>query len=368
MMDLPNPHGALLTIDVGHIADNWKLLAGLAKPAECAAVVKADGYGLGIEVVVPALSKAGCRTFFVAHLEEAIRVRKAAAAANIYVLNGLPSGAEPLYQSYRLRPVLGTISEIGRWRKTGGAAALHVDTGMNRLGLSIDEAKALAMLNEWESIGIELLISHFISAEEPESRLNVAQVTRFDRVAGWFGDRIKRKSLANSSAHFLEPLPRYDMTRAGYALYGGNPTPGKPNPMKPVVRLEAQILQLRQIEAGDTVGYNAQWTAERPTTLATISLGYADGWLRAMSAINGKPGGTAMVNGKRCPFVGRVSMDLITLDITDCRPGSVKPGQKAVLLGDGIGVDDVAATAGTNGYEILTSLGGRYQRKVIGAL
>ncbi len=366
-MDLPNPHGALLTIDVGTLADNWKQLAAMVKPAECAAVVKANAYGLGIEVVVPALSKAGCRTFFVAHLEEAIRTRKAAPVAVIYVLNGLIQGSEPLYQSYRLRPVLGTIGEIGRWRKAGGgASALHVDTGMNRLGLSIDEARALSMLNEWESIGIDLLMSHFIASEEPESRLNVAQVTRFDRLAGWFGDRIKRKSLANSSAHFLPELPRYDVTRAGYAIYGGNPTPGQKNPMKPVIRLEAPILQLRHIEPGDHVGYNGQWTAQRPSMIATLSLGYADGWLRSLSGTNDRPGGAAMVNGKRCDIVGRVSMDLTTIDVTDCPPGSVKAGHKAVLLGDGIEVDDVAMMAGTNGYEILTSLGGRYQRKVIG--
>ncbi len=366
-MDLPNPHGALLTIDVGAIADNWKLLAAMAKPAECAAVVKANGYGLGIETVVPALAKAGCRTFFVAHLEEAIRVRKAAPVAAVYVLNGLMQGSEQLYQSYRLRPVLGTIGEIGRWRKAGGgASALHVDTGMNRLGLTIDEARALSMLNEWESIGIDLLMSHFISSEEPENRLNVAQNTRFERVAGWFSDRIKRKSLANSSAHFLPEIPRFDMTRAGYALYGGNPTPGHKNPMKPVVRLEATILQLRQIEPGDHVGYNGQWTAQRPSVIATISLGYADGWLRSLSATHDRAGGVAIIAGKRCPFAGRVSMDLATIDVTDCPPGSVKAGQKAILLGDGIGVDDVATMAGTNGYEILTSLGGRYQRRVIG--
>jgi alanine racemase len=366
-MDYPNPHGAQLTIDVGAVADNWKQLAALCKPAECAAVVKANAYGLGIETVVPALTKAGCRTFFVAHLEEAIRTRKAAPGAAIYVLNSLIQGTEQLYKSYRVRPVLGTIGEIGRWRKAGGgASALHVDTGMNRLGISIDEAKALSMLNEWESIGIDLLMSHFVSSEEPESRMNVAQVTRFERVAGWFGERIKRKSLANSSAHFLADLPRFDMTRAGYALYGGNPTPGRKNPMKPTVRLEATILQLRQIDEGDHVGYNSQWTAQRPSVIATISLGYADGWLRSLSATNSKPGGAAMIAGKRCLFAGRISMDLTTIDITDCPPGSVKAGQKAVLLGDGIGVDDVAEMAGTNGYEILTSLGDRYQRRVIG--
>ena len=366
-MDYPNPHGAMLTVDVAALADNWRLLAERAKPAECAAVVKADGYGLSVETAVHALARAGCHSFFVAHLEEALRARKAAPMAHIYVLNGMPPGSEILYAGQRIRPVLGTLGEIIRWRKAGGGpAALHVDTGMNRLGLNLDEAKALAATNDWEGMGIDLILSHFVAAEEPDNPINAAQIHRFERVTDWFGARIKRRSLANSSAHFMDALPRYDMTRAGYALYGGNPTPGQINPMKPVVRLEAMILQVRHIEPGDHVGYNAQWTAKRPSTIATISLGYADGWLRAMSSSDTKAGGVALVNGMRCPFVGRVSMDLITLDVTDCAAGSVKAGHKAVLLGDGIGVDDVAAMAGTNGYEILTSLGGRYQRRTIG--
>jgi alanine racemase len=366
-MELPNPHGALLTIDLAALVDNWRQLSARVKPAECAAVVKANAYGLGIEAVVPALARSGCRTFFVAHMEEAVRARKYAPMAHVYVLNGMPQGSEPLYQNYRLRPVLSTVSELGRWKKAGGGpCALHVDTGMNRLGLSLDEAKALSMLNEWENVGIEVLMSHLVSAEEPESPINEAQISRFARVHEWFGDRIKRCSLANSSGHFLEPPPAYDITRAGYALYGGNPTPGRPNPMKPVVRLEAPILQIRHVEPGDHVGYNAQWTAQRPSRIATLSIGYADGWLRAMSATDGKPGGAAMIGGQRCPFAGRISMDLISVDVTDVPLTNVRAGQRAVLIGDGIDIDDVAAMAGTNGYEILTSLGSRYQRRIAG--
>lgn len=365
-MENPNPHGALLTVDAAALVENWKLLNARAKPADCAAVVKANGYGLGIEVVVPALAKAGCHTFFVAHLEEAMRTRKAAPMANIYVLNGLINGSESIYKAYRLRPVLGTVSEIGRWRKAGaGACALHVDTGMNRLGLPLSEAKALASMEETASLGVELLLSHLVSSELPEDAMNEQQMTRFARVADWFGERVKKRSLANSSAHFLPGIPRYEMTRAGYALYGGNPTPGKPNPMQAVVKLEAVVLQVRALAIGEHVGYNAGWTAERASSIATISLGYADGWLRTMSATNTQPGGFAMVNAQRCPLVGRISMDLVTLDVTDCPAGSVKPGQRVTLIGDGISLDDVAAMAGTNGYEILTSLGGRYQRRVI---
>ena len=363
---LPNPHGALLTIDTNALVANWKLMAERAKPAECAAVVKANAYGLGIEPVVQALARAGCRTFFVAHLGEALEARKAAPLSHIYVLNGMPPNSEELYGQYRLRPVLGTVAEMGRWKKAGaGPSALHVDTGMNRLGLTIEEAKSLSAQEAWRTLGFELILSHLISAEESLNPLNEAQITRFDRVSSWFASGIKKRSLANSSAHFLAQKPHYELTRPGYALYGGNPTPGKPNPMLPVIRLEAPIVQIRHVETGDHVGYNAQWTAKRPSVIATISLGYADGWLRTMSATDAKLGGHVIVNGKLCSFAGRISMDLITIDITDCEEGSVKPGHKAVLIGDGITVDDVAVMAGTNGYEILTSLGARYQRKIV---
>ncbi len=361
-----NPHGALLTMDIGALVQNWRLLAARARPAECAAVVKADAYGLGIEVVVPALARAGCGTFFVAHIEEAGRARKAAPRAIIYVLNGMPVGSEALYRGYRVRPVLGTLAEIGRWRKSGGGpCALHVDTGMNRLGLSVGEALALSQLDEWHDMGLELIMSHLVSAEEPDNPLNERQLERFVQVARMFEQRITKRSLANSSAHFLQSPMSFELTRPGYALYGGNPTPGQPNPMQPVVRLEAPILQIRLVEAGDTVGYNAAWTAKRRSRIATLSIGYADGWLRSLSAPDGREGALALVQGVRCPIVGRVSMDLLTIDVTDTPSGEVRVGQMATLIGDSISVDDVAAAAGTNGYEILTSLGARYQRRVI---
>jgi alanine racemase len=367
-MDGPNPHGGILTIDLAALAANWRLLRDRAAPAECSAVVKADGYGLGLEPVVQALAKAGCHTFFVAHFGEAVRARKAAPLAHVYVLNGMPPGSEPPYIQQRIRPVLGTLGELKRWRAGGGGPfALHLDTGMNRLGLSLTDAQALAASPDWANVPFDFVMSHLVSSEERENPLNEAQEQRFERVASLFAGRTKRRSLANSSAHFLPKVPRYELTRPGYALYGGNPTPGQPNPMQPVVRLEATILQLRTVEPADTVGYNGQWTARRPTRIATISVGYADGWLRSLSATDTKTGGFALVNGIRCPFAGRVSMDLITLDVTDAPEGSVKAGQTVVLIGDGIGVDDVAAAAGTNGYEILTSLGGRYQRRIVNA-
>lgn len=363
---LPNPHGAILSIDTGAIAANWKLLSDLGRGGECAAAVKADAYGLGTEPVVQALARAGCRSFFVAHIQEAIAARKAAPLAHIYVLNGLPPGSEAIYQTHRLRPVLGSAGDLGRWHKAGaGPAALHVDTGLNRLGLSIDEAKSLSQSTAWQGLGLDLILSHFVASEFPDDPMNAAQIARFDRVSGWFSKGIRRRSLSNSSGHFLEDLPHYEMTRAGYALYGGNPTPGKPNPMQSVVTLEAPILQVRHIETGETVGYNGKWTAKRSTQLAVVSIGYADGWLRSLSGTDARPGGTAIIGGVPCPTAGRVSMDLLIFDVTDCDPETVRPGSKVTLIGGDLTVDAVGETAGTNGYEILTSLGQRYQRRYI---
>jgi alanine racemase len=366
LMDGPNPHGGILTIDLGAIAQNWRLLKERAAPAECSAVIKADAYGLGIEPVSQALAKAGCHTFFVAHLSEALRVRRSAPLAHVYVLNGLPPGSEPMFVQNRVRPVLGTLGELKRWREAGGGpAALHVDTGMNRLGLNMGDAQALSVAPDWQHAQFDFVMSHMVASEEPGNPLNIAQSRHFERMAALFGVRAKKRSLANSSAHFLPEPPRYDLTRPGYALYGGNPTPGQENPMHPVVKLEATIIQIRSIEPGETVGYNAQWTAKAPSRIATVSLGYADGWLRSLSATDAKPGGTAMVHGVRCPFAGRVSMDLITIDVTGAPEGQPRVGQTVTLIGDGIGVDDVAEMAGTNGYEILTSLGARYNRRYV---
>ena len=269
-----------------------------------------------------------------AHLEEGLRARAVAPEPAIYVLNGMPAGAEAHYSAHALRPVIGTLEELDRWRVAGGGpSALHVDTGMNRLGLSQDDAMALARRNDWEGIGIDLLMTHLVSAEEPENPINRLQSERFMRLAQAFGDRIGRHSLSNSSGHFLPDLPKVAMTRAGYALYGGNPTPGRPNPMQPVIRLEAPILQIRAIARGDTVGYNAVWTAKRPSRIATLSIGYADGWLRSLSAPDGRASAAAIVAGVRCPIVGRVSMDLLTIDVTDVPKDAVGPGERALLIG-----------------------------------
>jgi len=354
--------GGILTIDLGALAANWRALRQRAAPAHCAAVIKADGYGCGIAEVAGALSKAGCATFFVANLAEARRVRAAAAASTIYVLTFLPGTAEA-YAEANLRPVLGSAVEFEEWRAFRAAsgwrgdAAVHFDTGMNRLGFPHEEAAQIAG-GLGRDHGIALVMSHFACSEE-EHPLNAIQMERFRAVRSHFPGIAG--SLANSSGIFLGREAHHDLVRPGVALYGANPTPGKPNPMQTVVALQGRIVQLREVEQGATVGYSATWTAKRPTRLAVVSVGYADGFLRAASASDKKPGAEAIVAGQRCPIAGRVSMDLIAIDVTDV-PSPPTRGDLVTLLGKEIGVDDLAGRAGTIGYEVLTSLGRRYRR------
>jgi alanine racemase len=374
---VPEPEaGGILTIDLGALAQNWRTLRDRAGGAECAAVVKADAYGLGIQAAVPVLSRAGCRTFFVAHLGEAARVRAAAPDATIYVLNGLLPGTSRVYAEHDLRPVLGSREEVAEWlafcRGAGRRlpAAVHVDTGMNRLGFRVEDALALARDPLLDDLEPALLMSHLVSAEETENPINGRQIEAFARLRAAFPG--VPASLANSSGIFLPEVPKPDLVRPGYALYGGNPTPGRENPMRAVVRLEARIVQLRSVGRGDTAGYNGQWTAPAPGRLATLSVGYADGYPRAASATDAKreagmAAGEAIVAGRRCPFAGRVSMDLITLDVSAVPEAEVARGDLVTLIGDDLTIDEVGARAGTIGYEILTSLGRRYARRYAGA-
>lgn len=349
---------ATLTIDLAALRANWRKLADMIAPAECAAVVKADGYGCGLEQVAGALMAEGCRTFFVARLSEGVRARAVAPAATIYVLDGLTPGSGADLRQAGLRPALGSMAEIAEWTAGGGGpAALHFDTGMNRLGLSLDEAgAALAAFGR----APELVMSHFVSSEDRASPDNPAQIERFARLRAEIPN--VRASICNSSGFYLPVHPWLDLARPGYALYGGNPTPGGPNPMKPVVSLEAPILQVRAVETGEHVGYNAQWTAKRPTRLAVIPVGYADGIPRSAMGVDARRGPDVAIGGVRCPIAGRVSMDLICIDATDAPADAVERGAPVEILGPTIGIDEFGERAGTIGYEILTSLGRRYSR------
>lgn len=368
-------HATRLTIDLSALKANWLTLDRLSGAAETGAVVKADAYGLGIETAVPALVKAGCRTFFVAHLSEAIRARAVAPDAAIYVLNGFAAGRMPDYVAYRLRPVLGSGGEIAAWRERpedAEPAALHIDTAMNRLGLRLEAALELAGSMPLADLGIGLTMTHLASAEEPEAADTRAQIARFSALQAVIQapdspNRTIRASLCNSSGHFIPDLPFFQLTRPGYALYGGNPTPGRANPMQPVIRLDAPVIQILDVPAGEAVGYNGRWVAQRDSRIATVSCGYADGFPR--NAGNGPEhsGGVAIVAGQECPFAGNVSMDLITIDVTDVPESSLRAGDFVTLIGDTLDIDRVGVAGRTIGYEILTNLGRRYRRLAIGA-
>nr|WP_324617730.1 alanine racemase [Microvirga pudoricolor] len=365
--------GGLLTIDLDALASNWKTLRDRAG-TETAAVVKADAYGTGIEQAVPALVDAGCGTFFVAHMAEAKRARAAAPNATIYVLNGFLTGTAATYLNFGIRPVLGSWPEIDEWaafcRAQGKTfpAAIHVDTGMNRLGLRVADGMALRGDRRLEDFEPALLMSHLVSAEDPAHEINARQIEAFSAVAATLPGI--PASLANSSGIFLKDMPRFSLARPGYALYGGNPTPDAKNPMEPVVRLEGRILQLRSAEHGETAGYSGAWTSKGRRRLATLSVGYADGYPRSAGSTDANVGqtGLAIVAGRRCPFVGRVSMDLIIIDVTDVPEDAVRQGDTVVLIGDGLDVDEVGTRAGTIGYEILTGLGRRYARTYRGGV
>ena len=356
---------AELTIDLAALRANWRRLADKVAPAECAAVIKADGYGVGLEPAMRALLAAGCRTFFVARASEGVRARAVSSQATVYVLDGLVPGARAILSAHGLRPALGSLEEIAEWAKAG-PAALHFDTGMNRLGLALEEADAALV-----ALGAApaLVMSHFTSSEFPSSPDNGQQIARFAQLAAHLQASIPdiALSLCNSSGIFLERRPLNQLVRPGYALYGGNPTPDFPNPMAPVVTLSARMLKVRQVKAGDCVGYNRAWTAPRDSRIAIVGLGYADGVPRAAMGTNARPGPDVVVGGARCPIVGRVSMDLIAVDATAAPAGAVKRGAPVEFLGATIGVDEFATRAGTIGYEILTSLGRRYRRVYRGA-
>jgi len=367
---LPDPttFGSILTIDTKALAANYTLLASKSAGSVCGAVVKADGYGLGLDTVIPTLSAAGCAAFFTAHLSEAVRVRELAPEAAIHVLNGLPPASPPLYHRHNITPVLGSIEEIAEWQAFVSAnpdappAVLHFDTGMNRLGLPISEAASLAtrFSGPTQPFPLAFIMSHFIEGEVEHSPHTARQIAAFDSLRALFPKT--RASLANSSGIFMGNKAHHDIARPGYALYGGNPLAGRPNPMRPVIRWQAPIIQTGFVNPGETIGYNATWTAKHPTRIATISLGYADGYPRAASSSDTLPGGLAIYAGHQCPFLGRISMDLTVIDITNIPANTIQRGTLVDLIGPDLPLDQVAATANTIGYELLTHLGRRVHR------
>jgi alanine racemase len=351
---------SVLEIDLDAIAANWRQLAALAGgPLRCAAVVKADAYGLGAARVAPALAAAGCRLFFVATCDEGAALRRILPDAEIAVLNGPLPAPPAAFRAARLMPVLNDLAQIARWKRFAKGehrAMLHLDTGMNRLGLSPSEtARLLAEPSLLEGLRLGGILSHLACAEERDNPMNEAQRAAF---AAALAPLPKAPaSLAGSSGIYLGSPYHFDFVRPGAALYGVNPLPGKPNPMRNVVRLKARILQVRDVDRDWSVGYGAAHRMARAGRIATLAVGYADGWLRSSSQR-----GSVGIAGKRAPIVGRISMDLMTVDVSEIDPRAAAPGALADLIDDGYGVDDAAAAAQTIGYEILTSIGRRALR------
>lgn len=360
--DAASHAGAILTIDLGAVAANYRALAGCAHPAVCAAVVKADAYGLGAAKVAPALARAGCRHFFVAHAEEGIALRAVLGGdPTLYVLHGPMPGTEAAFHAHGLVPVLNSAAQVAGWvafaQQQGAVlpAVLQVDSGMNRLGVPKAELDALDGL---AALDLRFVMSHLACADDPGHPANAAQLGHFRTLlARW---PRAAASLAASSGIFLGPQFRFDLVRPGAALYGVAPQPG-PNPMRPVVRLQARVIQVREIARGAAVGYGQTWHAPGPARIATIGAGYADGFLRSASNR-----GSAWLGDLCLPFAGRVSMDSITLDASAAPEGALRPGACVDLIGPRWTVDDAAAAAGTIGYEVLTALGHRYHRRYVG--
>lgn len=350
----------ILRIDLDALARNYALLRARAAPAECAAVVKADAYGLGVAPVVRRLLREGCRRFFVATLAEAREVRALAPDAEIAVFEGAVNGAAEALAALRLRPVLNSLEQVQRWRGRG-RALLHIDTGMNRLGLSAAEVAELATHREWlDGTTLDFVMTHLACADEPEHPQNNAQLELFDA--------LRRRlpaaptSIGNSAGTLTSAAHRGDLVRPGIGLYGGNPFSDRANPMVPVVTLVGRILQVREIDEPQTVGYGATYLATPPARLAVVGVGYADGYPRSLGNR-----AAAAIDGERVPVVGRVSMDLICVDIGRLPREAARVGDEVELIGPAVSVDEVAQAADTLSYEVLTGLGRRLAREYRGA-
>ena len=363
--------GAVLTIDLVALKQNWLTLKQRAGAAECGAAVKGNAYGLGIAPVAKALWEAGCRSFFVARPKEGEELRAILPAATIYVLDGLFAGQAEFYAKLDLCPALISIAEAREWAAFGRAygrklpCAIHVDTGINRLGFSAPEFEALLEDRfTMEGLNISLLMSHLACADDPPHPMNQRQGEAFAA----FRSRLPgiAASLANSSGIFLGKGFTHDLVRPGIALYGGNPTPGEPNPMQAVALLEGTVLQLRDVAAGESVGYGATWTATRPSRIAILGAGYKDGVPRALSSRAADGPAQVFIAGRRCPVIGRISMDMMGVDVTELGVASVTRGTRGEIIGRHIMIDEAAAWAGTISYELLTRLGSRSARLYTG--
>jgi len=342
-------------INLAALSRNYAMLAEAAAPGACGAVLKANAYGLGVKPIARQLHDTGCRHFFVATPLEGAELRKTLPDDEILVLNGLTGSTIEELVACGLQPVLNTRAELRQWGGTG-PAAVHVDTGMNRLGLTVDDVDALRLeADRMPSVDVRYVMTHMACADEPDHALNQLQLKAFDALRVLWPEA--KTSIGNSAGVLLGGDFRSDLARAGLALFGGNPFRRVASPVEPVVSVRARILQLKDIEQGNTVGYGASFIAGARMRVATVGLGYADGYLRSLGNC-----GVAEIGGRRVPVVGRVSMDLVCLDVTALPRDEVMEGDWATMIGSDIALEEVAALAGTSNYELLTALGKRLER------
>jgi alanine racemase len=358
---------ATLTIDLSAITRNWRLLSQTHRQNACAAVVKANAYGLGVGEVSAALADAGCSHFFVARLEEAIELREILTSQFIYVFDGVQPGEENYFLDYNIIPVLNSLPQFERWEAIAStteaaASVLHVDTGMNRLGLTIDEAEKLAVEQErLKAAQTRFIMSHLSCASDPAAELNKLQCERFNHIRRCFPNM--HASLSNSAGVFLGEKFHHDLARPGCALYGINPFDDRPNPMEHVATLTAPILQLRETtQDNEPVGYGADVYVHKGTKIATVGLGYADGLHRILSGT----GLHAYIAGHRAPLLGRISMDLITIDVSHIPPDMLEETTAVEIINPQQDVNALAQAAQTIGYEIFTSIKARVKRNYVG--
>ena len=358
--------GSILTIDLDAIADNYRILRETANPTKVAAVVKANAYGLGANKIAPLLQNSGCNIFFVATLDEAVQLRSILPHAEIHVFNGILPGWPKVMIEHRLRPVLNSLEQINLWHKhaqnmqTTLVADLHIDTGMSRLGLPPNEVEKFLQTPLYSNtIKLDLVLSHLSNADNSDHQMNLEQLNKFQAITKLF--KSKRFSLAASSGIFLGTNYHFELVRPGIALYGGNPLPGKPNPMAQVIRLRAKILQVRSVDTPQVVGYGATYKVPGKMRIATVAIGYGDGYLRSLSNT-----GKAWIETYEIQVVGRISMDLTTVDVTSVPTHLTQVGAFVDFIGPSQTIDQIALSAGTIDYEFLTRLGQRFHREYIG--
>ena len=360
----------MLRIDLDAIARNWTALDKISPGALTGAVVKANAYGLGLEPVARTLANAGAQFFFVANPEEALILRQALPNVHIFVLGGLWPGTSELYAERRLMPVLHSMGMLDEWlnfcvqRGEAYPAALNFDTGMNRLGFRLSDVNWVRQQMQRSGYQPQVIMSHLCCADQQNHEKNRTQLALFQSIMAHFPDT--PGSLANSAGLMGNKANHFQLVRPGVALYGGRAIAGRKNPLTQVVSLEVPILQVRDGKTGETVGYGAEYTLQRDSRIAVVGLGYADGLLRSNSSTNTHPGAKMAIKGQLVPVLGKISMDTVMVDVTAFGLHGPVPGDMVEVLGPNVTIDDQADAAGTIGYEVLTSLKGRYHRQYIG--